>query len=349
MVKPANIHRELDTRLAGLADAKRFISTRIALHIRRAVELAADEKADGRNQCILIMGPSGAGKTYLMEQAAAVAKLPFVCANAAALTGEGFMGTGVGDVLKMLLRKGGINGKLARFGICFLDEWDKRIQPRRDQKGFDHEVQSEVLRMMEGTMLEIETRRSSVPPVPFNTNGLMFIFAGAFEGLNVSPARRSGKVDGFAALQEGVVHSARDRSLHDALMEYGMMPEFINRLSGILTLPTPTVEDMVDMVHFEGGPLESCNRMLRSLGAELVADDAAVLALAEYACESRAYCRGIQLLLQAAADLLVYEGVEGQVALEADDVRRLIEGKPLLRRTGAGDVANEQYQLKQEA
>ncbi|MEI7436437.1 MAG: AAA family ATPase [bacterium] len=327
-VKPSEIHRELDERIEGLCEAKRFISTRIALHMKRALELAKFETPSDKNQCILIMGPSGSGKTFLIEHAANIVKLPFVAANSASLTEEGYHGQGLSSILNTLIRKTE-NRKLASYGICFLDEWDKRVHQRHERSGFSEGVQAEILRMMEGTMVEIEIRHSKKPPIKFNTKGLMFVFAGAFEGLNINAAMNRGGIAGFSPDGAGnVQRPSHDYALRDALVEYGMLPEFINRLTGILTLPVPTMENMLSLIHFKNGPLETCNKSLRKLGAELVVDQGATQVLAKYACETRSFSRGVLVLLQAAMDHLVYEGIKGQVALDAGDVHGLIAGRP---------------------
>ena len=339
-VRPLAIHKQLDKTLAGLPEAKRFISTRIALHLKRAVNLASKKAVTDKNQCILIMGASGSGKTFLMETAAAITKIPFVSVSAAGLTEEGYVGTGLSGVLYSLMKKHP-NKNFAQYGICFLDEWDKRVQPKREREGFSQGVQSEALRMMEGTEVEIETRNPSKNPV-FDTKGLMFVFAGAFEGLEkINSRKTTSTVAGFAPTDDGAFKPMKDNALRDALVEYGMLPEFINRLTGILSLPTPTPNDMVELIRFENGPLELCNRRLMGLGAELVADSRAADALAKFACETRSYARGIQLMLQGLSDQLVYEGVQGRIAIEPDDIKRLGMGKHLrLSKTAAPDVSD---------
>lgn len=336
-VRPSVIHRALDKKLSGLAEAKRFISTRIALHLRRAVDLAKGNSSPDRNQCILIMGPSGSGKTFLVEQAAAIARIPFVAASAAALTSEGYVGQSLSGVLLRLMKEAP-SAKMARYGICFLDEWDKRVQQGFDKAGFSQGVQSEVLRMMEGTEVEIETRPLAGKTNPkFNTRGLMFVFAGAFEGLErLMALKEVNKVTGFATTGEVSFKPVQENRLREALIDYGVMPEFINRLSGILTLPKPTHSDMLALLNFGNGPVESCNQRLRGLGAELVLSEQAASDMAKYACDTKSYSRGIHLMLQAAADYLVYEGVEGQVALEPGDLKQLVEGK-WLELTAPGD------------
>lgn len=114
-LKPASMHEALNKRISGLDNAKRFISTRIALHLGRAMDLKCARTPPDKNQCILVMGPSGAGKTFLVEQAAAIVKIPFASGNAAALTTEGYAGPGINSVLFMPL-DGGLQAN-SRFGV----------------------------------------------------------------------------------------------------------------------------------------------------------------------------------------------------------------------------------------
>jgi ATP-dependent Clp protease ATP-binding subunit ClpX len=329
-VKPTVIHKALDNKLSGLPEAKRFISTRIALHLRRALDLSTNKVAPDKNQCILIMGPSGSGKTFLIEQAAAIAKIPFVAASAASLTSEGYVGQSLSSVLQSLL-KAASSAKVAQYGICFLDEWDKRVQSLNDKSPFSQGIQGEILRMMEGTTVELETRPGQDKTNSrFHTKGLMFVFAGAFEGIERLLNNQQAKsILGFSTSGESTFRPVRENFLREALVAYGMMPEFINRLSGILTLPAPTTDDMVALLKFGNGPVEACNKRLRGMGTELVLDDNTAKVMANYACETRSYCRGMQLVLQAAMDHLVYEGIEGQVAIEPEDMMRLAAGERL--------------------
>jgi ATP-dependent Clp protease ATP-binding subunit ClpX len=326
-VKPVTIHTELDGKLAGLEDAKRFISTRLALHMRRAVELSAGKSNPDKPQCILLLGPSGSGKTFLMENAARVVKLPFMNVNSAALTEEGFVGLGVTDIFRSFL-KSSPTPKLNPYAICFFDEWDKRVQDRNQEKSYSRGVQSEMLRLMEGTVMEIEDHKripSGKPNLKFDTRGLMFVFAGAFEGL--MDTTESQRVSGFAPLAESTVSTARNLQLRDQLVAYGMLPEFLNRITGIVTFPTPTPEDMLAMIRFRNGPLALCNKSLQGLGTELVMRDETALALARYACESHTYCRGMHSILKAACDHLVYDSISGQIEIETEDLQSLIAGK----------------------
>lgn len=344
-VQPLAIHRQLDKKLSGIPEAKRFISTRLALHLKRAVDLASKKTVTDKPQAILMMGASGSGKTFLMESAAAITKLPFVSVSAAGLTEEGYFGISLSGVLHALLKKHH-DKNFTNYGIVFLDEWDKRVQQRDERIGFSQGVQAEALRLIEGTEVEIQTRHSCGPNPTLDTKGLMFVFAGAFEGLEYSGGKKSGQtVAGFSSRDDATFQTVKDNAIRDALVEYGMLPEFINRLSGILTLPTPSQDDMLELIQFENGPLELCNRRLLGLGAELVADHRASAALAKFACDTRSYARGIQLMLQGLSDQLVYEGVQGRIAIEPDDIKRMGVGKRLRLSKTAAPHADDQPDL----
>lgn len=323
-VKPAAIHAELDRRIYGLDDAKRFISTKLALHVHRAVQTAKGGSPDDKPQCILLLGRSGAGKTFLLENAAGIVKLPFLNVNSANLTAEGFVGQSVTDVFRSFL-KTSAQPKLNPYAVCFFDEWDKRIEERYQDRSFSKVVQAEMLRLMDGTIMEIEDNKrtaSDKPNMRFDTRGLMFVFAGAFEGL--AEGHTVTRVSGFATSGSSSPEVDRDRNLRMQLVAYGMLPEFLNRITGILTLPVPTTDDMLAMIRFSNGPLAACNRNLQGLGAELVMGEETARALANYACETHTYCRGMQSILKAACDQLVYESITGQVEIEATDVKALI-------------------------
>lgn len=328
-VKPRSIHDELDKRVYGLDVAKQFISTRIAMHAARAVEIREKREIFDKNQCLLLLGPSGCGKTFLVEQAAQIVKLPFLAVSSASLTSEGYVGQGLSDVLGQLRASAGDSGVPARFGILFLDEWDKRVAPAGDNHTFSRGIQGEMLRIMEGTSVQI-SNRPPVPPAQFDTRGLMFIFAGAFSDLRLTEEDRPSILGFGGPPSTPSGRTDRKRALREALEDYGMMPEFLNRLSGIMTLPTPTLDDMRAMMAFENGPLAECNRRLRKLGlASMALEPKAMDAVAAHACDTKSYSRGIQMLLQRAMDLLVYENVKGEVLLQAGDIERLRADLPL--------------------
>lgn len=318
------IQAGLDRRLCGMAAAKRMIGTRLAIHVRRMVDISRGQTPPDPNQCVLILGPSGAGKTALVETAAAVLRLPFVAVNAAGLTQEGYRGNNITDDFRALLEKARGRASVARFGLILFDEWDKRIQRVNEPDGFAVGIQSEMLRIMEGTDIKLPpvpgAREAS--PVTLSTFGMMFVFAGAFEGLWRHGAVRDGNPPaiGFRPAPAATSRCLGDLRLRDALKAYGMLPEFLNRLTGILTLPPPTIDDILNLMAFENGPVRQCNRRLRGFGAELKPLETSARRIAEYACESRTYCRGVRLVLQKAMDHCITNDMKGDILLEPSDI-----------------------------
>jgi ATP-dependent Clp protease ATP-binding subunit ClpX len=322
--------KELAARIAqhviGLDAEVRTFACRLALHQRRAAMLRAGTDPGTPNEVLLFIGPSGCGKTWLAETAGRVCGLPFSAVSSTDMTADGYQGLNVDDALKQLLESVNHDTERARYGLTFFDEWDKkRISGAeygsRDVAGAS--VQQGVLRMIEGCDVLVGGRRGGFEiPCPLNTRGLCFVFAGAFGGLDQLLGRRGAHGIGFGDSTQSERHY-----LHDALVEFGMIPEFVNRLTGILSFPAPTIEQLEQVAI--RAVIPGYARLLAAGGADLQVSTEAVHLIAEAALATGTYARGIKSVVARLVEDIVFEERKGVIALGADEVDRAIEAAGL--------------------
>jgi len=330
---PGLLYEELATQIIGLEKPRRTLCSRLAIHLSRAAQFRERQKPRDGNQCLLVIGPSGTGKTYLIESAARLARLPFVAANSSQITAEGYVGNNINDILTQLVNKAG-GTEDARFGIAFFDEWDKRVRAVAGERDFARGVQGEILRIMEGTTLDLGSRRASRSggDMTLNTRGMMFVFAGVFEGVGecLQQQRKFRNSIGFDAGSERLQRLTGCEREYQALQEFGLMPEFLNRLTGILWLEAPDRAALLTQLTRPGGILAACNSRLAHFGSGLALTPAAAEGLVAHVLGTRTYYRGLKLLLQGAMDDLVFRQMRGVIELSADDMDRLMAGEELL-------------------
>jgi len=323
--------KQLAARIAqhviGLDREVRTFACRLALHQRRAAMLRSGQDPGTPNEVLLFMGPSGCGKTWLAECAGRVCGLPFAATNSTDLTCEGFVGLSIDDAVKAVVAAANNDLEQARYGICFFDEFDKKRSSGWGDGGRDvagASVQQAVLRLVEGTEHQVGGRRGSFElAYTINTKGTFFAFAGAFIGLDELLTKRSAHGIGF-----GGETTRSDRLyVHDALVDYGMLPEFCNRLTGILSFPPPTIEQLVQIA--TRAVIPAYRRLLAANGADLQVAPEAVRLIAEAALATGTFARGIKSVVARLVEDIVFEERKGAIALGVADVDRAIEGAGL--------------------
>lgn len=312
----------MHAHVVGLQPQVRTVACRLALHLRRAEMIRRGNDPKTPNETLLFIGPSGCGKTYLVEVAGRMAGVPFGGCSATDITCEGYVGLDVDEPLKHLLIAAEHDPTVARHGIVFYDEFDKKRSSQwglgsRDVAGAS--VQQGVLRLIEGADIKIGGRRSGWDSgTMVNTRGMFFIFAGAFVGLDRLVDKHIGVRLGFGAAPGA---AKRERGLYDALEEYGMIPEFINRLTGILVFPAPTVDQLVTIAEMH--VLPAYNRLLE--GCDVGVTKEALRVLAGYALENRTYARGVKAVVSRLVEQVVFDEVRGKIRWDVPDVKRVVE------------------------
>ena len=317
------IAERIQQTVVGMDPQVKTIASRLALHLRRAALIRHNHDPGCSNECLMLIGPSGAGKTFLAETAGKACGVPFSSISASDLTSEAYVGLSCSDILKSLITAAGGNVEQAVVGLALVDEIDKKAVTPGNWKDVGGVcVQQELLRMMEGCDVQVGGRRSTdySNVVNFNTRSTCFFFAGAFVGLEVN--KKDTKTDiGFGAQPGELRHKS---SLYQALEAYGMLPEFLNRLSAVLVIPEPTLEQLFEIA--VRSVLPAYNRLLATYKAEVVIRPDALDLIVSTALGTGTYARGIKSIVGKLTEEIAYEAQPGSFLADTALVRRAIEG-----------------------
>lgn len=253
---PESIKEFLDQHVIGQDSAKMVLSVAIANHYKRVNHPPKDLEIQKGN--VLIVGPTGSGKTLLAKTAAKFLKVPFIVADATSLTEAGYVGDDVESMISMLLNAAGGDKELAERGIVFVDEIDKIARKSegssitRDVSG--EGVQQALLKLVEGTTCRVPNSGGRKHPgsdmTEINTKNILFIAGGAFVGLkDVIGKRMNGTSIGFSAnLKESKVEGDLSKVTPDDLTKFGMIPEFIGRFTTTVSIGELTKEQLVHIL-----------------------------------------------------------------------------------------------------
>ena len=255
-VDAIEIKKYLDDYVIGQEQAKIVLSVAIANHYKRIINPPKDFEIQKGN--VLLMGPTGSGKTLLAKMAAKFLNVPFVIADATSLTEAGYVGDDVESMISMLLHAAGGDVKLAEKGIVFIDEIDKIARKSestsitRDVSG--EGVQQALLKLVEGTTCRIPAAGGRKHPsgemIAVDTKNILFIAGGAFVGLtDIIRNRLKGTNIGFAAdIKSNVQDTKLDEVVPDDLTKFGLIPEFIGRFATIISVKDLEEKQLIDIL-----------------------------------------------------------------------------------------------------
>ena len=345
---PHRIKAELDEFIIGQDHAKKVVSVAVYNHYKRVVEDAMDDIEIEKSNMLMI-GPTGSGKTYLVRTLARLLNVPLAITDATSLTEAGYIGDDVESVLSKLLAAADNDVEKAQRGIVFIDEIDKIAKKRntnsRDVSG--ESVQQGLLKLLEGSEVEVPvgatSKNAMVPMVTINTRNILFICGGAFPELeNVIKARLNKKSSiGF----EADLKDKYDRDPNilrqvtlDDLREFGMIPEFLGRLPVIFTLDGLTKEMLVKILKEpKNAILKLYQKLLALDGVDLVFDEDALEAIAQKALEKRTGARALRSIIEEFMLDIMYEIPRDETIGRVTITRDYIEKKGVPRielRTG---------------